>query len=162
MLTVQARIIDSSIVLPLAFESHQAINCVSHVILYELISEALTSNAEIIVLSSVAYKWASLSEADADDFLNISHGLDEADYGTGLRAYAYSKLLLLVWAREQAEKEGKHKFSIIHPGICSTGLFRYSIPSFVIILCRCLGVVKSVRGGSRAILDVLQNKKKER
>ena len=58
--------------------------------------------------------------------------------------------------------KGKHKFSIIHPGICSTGLFRYSIPSFVIILCRCLGVVKSVRGGSRAILDVLQNKKKER
>lgn len=142
-------------------ESHQAINFVSHVILYELISEALTGNAEIIVLSSVAYKWANLSEADDDDFLNINHGLHEVDYGTGLRAYAYSKLLLLVWAREQAEKEGKQKFSIIHPGICNTGLFRYSIPSFVIIFCHCLGIVKSVRGGSRAILDVLQYKEKE-
>lgn len=80
--------IDSSIVLPLTFESHQAINCVSHVILYELISEALTSNAEIIVLSSVAYKWASLSVADADDFLNINHGLHEADYGYVLEKHS--------------------------------------------------------------------------
>ena len=74
--------------LPLTFESHQAINFVSHVILYELISEAFTGNAEIIVLSSVAYKWANLSEADDDDFLNINHGLHEVDYGYVLEKHS--------------------------------------------------------------------------
>ena len=138
---------------PINCESHYAINFTSHSLLVDVLMPSLRSGGRVIATSSVAYKWASCSE---EALIYATSKPSETHYGTGLRAYAESKLALIIWARHCAAKYETVNFMTVHPGVCNTNLFSHSVWPSIINACAAVGLIKSPAQGADAILHVTQ------
>jgi len=114
---------------------------------------SLRPGARVIATSSVAYKWAAWSE---EALVYATQKPDQNQYGTGLKAYAESKLALIIWARNCAAKYETIKFNTVHPGVCNTNLFGEWLWPSVINFFNQIGVIKSAAAGAKTILHVAQ------
>uniref|UniRef100_A0A7E4ZUR3 SDR family NAD(P)-dependent oxidoreductase n=1 Tax=Panagrellus redivivus TaxID=6233 RepID=A0A7E4ZUR3_PANRE len=99
-------------------EYHKAVNAVSHIgLIHGLIAVgALAHQARILFVSSATARAGRLDNA----FTMLTH------YESGYQAYADSKLLLCVAAKEFAKIYPDHTFIAAHPGIVPGPLYRHT------------------------------------
>jgi len=119
-----------------------------------LLPNLARAGGRVVSVSSVAYKWSAMSEET--QLIYAQQRPDKCDYGRGLIAYAESKLAWIIWSRHMASVESHVSYASVHPGVCNTGLFAYSVSKSVIDLCSLLGLVRRASEGADSILHVIQ------